>query len=121
MPGANPKKDLVAFKRVFADSSFKPDMIKIYPCLVMEGTKTHDWFQAGNYTPYSTEEAANLIAQIKKTLPPWVRVMRVQRDIPARLIVAGVDKSNLRQLVQRKLADQGDKCGCIRCREVGQR
>jgi len=54
-------------------------------------------------------------------LPPWVRVMRVQRDIPARLIVAGVDKSNLRQLVQQKLAEHGDRCACIRCREVGHR
>jgi elongator complex protein 3 len=119
MPGSNPKKDLSAFKRVFTNPDFKPDMIKIYPCLVMEGTKTHDWFQAGNYTPYSTEEAANLIAKLKRLIPPWVRVMRVQRDIPARLIVAGVKKSNLRQLVHEKLAPQGDNCQCIRCREVG--
>ena len=47
--------------------------------------------------------------------------MRVQRDIPAGLIVAGVDKSNLRQLVQQKLAEQNDRCACIRCREVGHR
>src|SRR4030066_1372374 len=121
MPGSTPKKDLAAFKRVFADPGFKPDMIKIYPCLVMEGTKTHDWFQAGEYTPYSTEEAANLIAQVKRVIPPWVRVMRVQRDIPARLIIAGVKKSNLRQLVHDKLASKGEKCRCIRCREVGHR
>jgi elongator complex protein 3 len=96
-------------------------MLKIYPCLVMEGTKTHDWYRKGTYQPYSTEEAANLIAIIKKTIPPWIRVMRVQRDIPARLIVAGVKKSNLRQLVHEKLASQGEKCQCIRCREVGHR
>jgi elongator complex protein 3 len=47
--------------------------------------------------------------------------MRVQRDIPAGLIVAGVNKSNLRQLVQQKLAEHGDRCLCIRCREVGHR
>ena len=119
MPGSNPKKDLAAFKRVFTETDFKPDMIKLYPCLVMEGTKTHDWFQTGKYTPYSTEEAANIIARVKRFIPPWVRVMRVQRDIPAHLIVAGVKKSNLRQLVHEKLASQGDKCQCIRCREVG--
>ena len=34
MPGSNPTKDLKAFKRVFTDPAFKPDMIKIYPCLV---------------------------------------------------------------------------------------
>lgn len=121
MPGSNPTNDLEAFKRVFTDSAFKPDMIKIYPCLVIAGTKAHDWYREGVYKPYSTEEAANLIAEVKKSLPPWVRVMRVQRDIPARLIVAGVNKSNLRQLVQQKLAEHGQRCACIRCREVGHR
>jgi len=121
MPGSNPTRDLAAFKQVFTDPAFKPDMIKIYPCLVIEGTKTYDWYQKGVYKPYTTEQAATLIAEVKKTLPPWVRVMRVQRDIPAGLIAAGVKKSNLRQLVQRKLAEHGDRCTCIRCREVGHR
>jgi elongator complex protein 3 len=121
MPGSNPTKDLEAFKRVFTDPAFKPDMIKIYPCLVIAGTKAYDWYREGVYRPYSTEEAANLIAEVKRTLPPWVRVMRVQRDIPAGLIAAGVKKSNLRQLVQQKLAEHSDRCTCIRCREVGHR
>ncbi|MBN1358663.1 tRNA uridine(34) 5-carboxymethylaminomethyl modification radical SAM/GNAT enzyme Elp3 [Candidatus Bathyarchaeota archaeon] len=121
MPGSNPKRDLKAFKRVFTDPVFKPDMIKIYPCLVIEGTKTYDWYQKGVYKPYTTEQATTLIAEVKKTLPPWIRVMRVQRDIPAGLIVAGVDKSNLRQLVHYKLAENNARCTCIRCREVGHR
>ncbi len=121
MPGSSQAKDLKAFRRVFTDPAFKPDMIKIYPCLVIEGTKTHKWHQEGTYQPYSTEEAANLIAEVKRIIPPWVRVMRVQRDIPARLILAGVKKSNLRQIVQKKLVDTGERCGCIRCREVGHR
>jgi elongator complex protein 3 len=121
MPGSNPARDLAVFKRVFTDSAFKPDMIKIYPCLVIKGTKAYDWYREGSYQPYTTEEATNLIAEIKKTIPPWVRVMRVQRDIPAGLIVAGVRKSNLRQLVQQKLGEHGNRCACIRCREAGQR
>ena len=121
MPGSNPARDMAAFKRVFTDPAFKPDMIKIYPCLVIAGTKTYDWYREGVYKPYTTEEATELIAEVKKTLPPWVRVMRVQRDIPAGLIVAGVNKSNLRQLVRQKLAEHGDRCACIRCREVGHR
>ena len=121
MPGSNLSKDLEAFQRIFNDSSFKPDMIKIYPCLVIEGTKTYRWYQQGTYKPYSTEEATSFIAEVKKIIPPWIRVMRVQRDIPARLIVAGVKKSNLRQLVQQTLARDGKRCVCIRCREVGHR
>jgi elongator complex protein 3 len=121
MPGSNQQKDIAVFKRVFTDPAFKPDMIKIYPCLCIAGTKAYEWYQKGAYKPYSTEEATALIAEVKKYIPPWVRVMRVQRDIPARLIVAGVKKSNLRQLVQEQLKAQGDSCQCIRCREVGHR
>ena len=121
MPGSNPKKDIEAFKRVFTDSAFKPDMIKIYPCLCIAGTKANEWYQKGTYTPYTTEQASEVIAEIKKFIPPWVRVMRVQRDIPSHLILAGVKKSNLRQLANDQLQAQGGKCQCIRCREVGHR
>ncbi len=121
MPGSNPQKDIEAFRRIFIDSAFKPDMIKIYPCLTIAGTKAYEWYQQGFYQPYTTEEAASIIAEIKKTIPPWVRVMRVQRDIPARLILAGVKKSDLRELAWKKLKEQGAQCQCIRCREVGHR
>lgn len=121
MPTSNMQKDLEAFKTIYTDAAFKPDMIKIYPCLVIEGTKISQWHKEGTYQPYTTQEAAELIAEIKKITPPWVRIMRVQRDIPARLITAGVNKSNLRQIVHQKLAEQGQRCRCIRCREVGHR
>jgi elongator complex protein 3 len=119
LPGSNRKKDLQAFKKIFTDPRFKPDMIKIYPCLVLKKTRTYKWYQEQVFRPYSNEEAADLIAEIKKNIPRWMRIMRVQRDIPAPLIVAGVNRSNLRQLVQQKMAEEGTKCNCIRCREVG--
>ncbi|MGQ9726843.1 MAG: tRNA uridine(34) 5-carboxymethylaminomethyl modification radical SAM/GNAT enzyme Elp3, partial [Candidatus Bathycorpusculaceae bacterium] len=121
LPGSNPTKDLEAFKKIFTDSNFKPDMIKIYPCLVLKGTKAYEWYLRGDYKPYTNEEAANLIVEVKRIVPPWIRIMRVQRDIPAPLIVAGVNRSNLRQLVQQKLKEKGLRCRCIRCREVGHR
>jgi elongator complex protein 3 len=121
MPGSNPQKDIDAFKRIFTEPEFKPDMIKIYPCLAIAGTKAHQWYQKGIYAPYNTEEAVAIIAEIKKTIPPWIRIMRVQRDIPAQLILAGVKKSDLRELVQKRLKAQGLRCNCIRCREVGHR
>jgi elongator complex protein 3 len=121
LPTSNATKDLQAFRKIFTNPNFKPDMLKIYPCLVLRGTKVYEWYRKGMYTPYTTEEAANIIAEIKRTVPPWVRIMRVQRDIPARLIASGVTKSNLRQLVQQKLREQRKKCRCIRCREVGHR
>jgi len=121
LPGSNFERDLKAFHKIFTDSSFKPDMIKIYPCLVLKGTKAYDWWRRGEYQPYTTEEAAKLVLEMKKFVPRWVRIMRVQRDIPAFLIEAGVNRGNLRQIVLMKLKEQKIRCQCIRCREVGHR
>jgi elongator complex protein 3 len=121
LPGSNFERDLEGFRRIFSDPCFKPDMLKIYPCLVIKDTKIYDWWRRGVYKPYSTEEAVELIAEIKKIVPPWVRIMRVQRDIPAHLIEAGVTRGNLRELVLNKLKKQNVRCRCIRCREVGHR
>ncbi len=121
LPGSNFEKDLTGFKKIFTDPRFKPDMIKIYPCLVLKGTKIYDWWMKGKYIPYSTEEAVRLVANLKEAIPPWMRVMRIQRDIPANLVVAGVKKSNLRQLVMKKLLQEKSRCRCIRCREAGHR
>ena len=121
MPGllSNPDKDLQMFKRIFNDESFKPDMLKIYPCLVTKGSKLYDSWKEGKYEPYTDEEAIELIVKIKKILPKWVRTMRIQRDIPAKLIEAGVKKSNLGELVYNRLEEENFKCQCIRCREIG--
>jgi elongator complex protein 3 len=121
IPGSSQKRDVEAFREIFTDQRFKPDMIKIYPCLAIDGTKLYQWVQEGKYALYSTEQAAEVIAEVKKFLPKWVRVMRVQRDIPAQLIMDGVKKSNLRQIVHEKLRAQNIQCQCIRCREVGHR
>jgi len=119
LPGSSFEKDIAGFKQIFTNPKFKPDMIKIYPCLVLKGTKIYEWWKNGEYIPYSTSEAVHLIAEAKKLVPSWIRIMRIQRDIPAQLIVAGVKKSNLRQLVLEELRQNKKKCRCIRCREAG--
>jgi elongator complex protein 3 len=121
LPNSSFEQDIEGFRKIFTSPQFKPDMIKIYPCLVIKGTKVYDWWKKGEYSPYTTDEAAQLIAELKKFVPPWVRIMRVQRDIPASLIEAGVKLSNLRQIALEKLGAEGGKCRCIRCREVGHR
>lgn len=121
MPGlfSDHERDLRMFKRIFSDEHYQPDMLKIYPCLVTKGSKLHELWEKGEYQPYSTEEAVKLITDVKKILPKWVRTMRIQRDIPSQLIEAGVQKSNLGELVYKRLEEEGVQCQCIRCREVG--
>jgi len=119
LPGSNFAKDLESFDILFSHPEYRPDMLKIYPCLVIKGTKLYDWWKDGRYTPYSLDELINLIAKIKQHLPPYVRIQRIMRDIPAFLIEAGCKKSNLRQLVNKRLKELDINCNCIRCREYG--
>ena len=121
MPGlfVDKKEDIKMFKQLFSDDNFKPDMLKIYPCLVTKGSEIYDMWKEGTYSPYTDEEAVDLIVEIKRILPKWVRTMRIQRDIPSTLIEAGVQKSNLGELVYNRLDENDINCQCIRCREIG--
>ena len=121
MPGlfVDQRQDLKMFKQLFCDDNFKPDMLKIYPCLVTKGSELYDLWKEGKYSPYTDDEAVELIVKIKEILPKWVRTMRIQRDIPSTLIEAGVKKSNLGELVYNRLNEENINCQCIRCREIG--
>ncbi|WP_435175002.1 tRNA uridine(34) 5-carboxymethylaminomethyl modification radical SAM/GNAT enzyme Elp3 [Halorussus sp. AFM4] len=118
-PGMSKEMCLEDFRRLFEDEKWKPDYLKIYPTLVVRGTATYDWWYRDEYEPLQNEEAAELVAEIKSMIPKYTRLQRVQRDIPADFIDAGVWKSNLRQLARQKMEDHGWTCDCIRCREVG--
>ncbi|UPW00652.1 tRNA uridine(34) 5-carboxymethylaminomethyl modification radical SAM/GNAT enzyme Elp3 [Halorussus gelatinilyticus] len=118
-PGMSKEMCLEDFRRLFEDEKWKPDYLKIYPTLVVRGTATYDWWHRDEYEPLQNEEAAELVAEIKSMIPKYTRLQRVQRDIPADFIDAGVWKSNLRQLARKKMDDHGWTCDCIRCREVG--
>ncbi|MEM4554528.1 MAG: tRNA uridine(34) 5-carboxymethylaminomethyl modification radical SAM/GNAT enzyme Elp3 [Candidatus Anstonellaceae archaeon] len=121
MPGlfSTPSQDLSYFRKLFSSQDFQPDMLKIYPALVLRGTGLYQLWKQGKFSPYDTWKAAEVIAQATAFIPPYVRVMRIQRDIPSPLVEAGVKNSNLAQIVEEKLRQMGRKCRCIRCREAG--
>ncbi|MBN1792744.1 tRNA uridine(34) 5-carboxymethylaminomethyl modification radical SAM/GNAT enzyme Elp3 [Candidatus Woesearchaeota archaeon] len=118
LPGVDPKKELEGLEELFNNSNFKPDMLKLYPCMVLKGTRLFDEWKKGRFKPITTSQAARLIRDFKKTVPEYVRIMRVQRDIPTSQTAAGVDRTNLRQMIDEEMKRHGEKCRCIRCREI---
>ena len=119
LPGSSPEKDQESFRTMFSDPRFRPDMLKFYTTLVIEGTQLYDMWKRGEYQPYDVDTAVELLAEMKSEVPEYVRIQRIQRDIPAPQIAAGILKSNVRQLVQAEMERTGRRCRCIRCREVG--
>ena len=119
LPTLTPDEDINDFKKLFNDSGLKPDMLKIYPSLVLENTPLYDDYLDKKYKPYTDEEMIHVLTEAKKMVPKWVRIMRVQREITPNEIHAGPKMGNLRQIVHKRLKDQGFSCKCIRCREAG--
>jgi elongator complex protein 3 len=118
LPGSNPEDDLADLLRLFEDESLRPDMMKLYPTTVVRGTALAKMCEAGLYKPYDLETVVKMIAEMKVHVPPWHRIMRIQREIPEADITAGNKAGNLRELVLARVKENGQSCGCIRCREV---
>lgn len=116
--GATPESDLADFRQLWEDPGLRPDEIKIYPTALLEDTLLYDLWQQGKYQPYPEETLIDLLIQCKQLIPVYCRINRLMRDIPAQYIVAGTTKSNLRQIVQQRMRQQGLTCQCIRCREI---
>lgn len=121
LPGSNSQKDFEMFKELFRNPDFQPDQIKIYPCVITKNAPLYRWYKNGKYKPYSNEELIKLLIKIKEIIPPYVRVIRVIRDIPSTSIIAGNKISNLREIIHNEMEKTGKPCQCIRCREIGNR
>lgn len=119
LPGADKKrisyeKDLTGMKQIFIDPDYRPDMVKLYPCMVMPNTPLHEDMKQGIFEPMGTQEAIKMMRELLPIIPEYCRIMRMQRDIPTYRTVGGVDKTNLRQMVD----DKPVMCRDIRAREV---
>jgi elongator complex protein 3 len=118
LPGSSIKKDKQVFEKIFSGPDFQPDLLKIYPCVVLKTAPLYKWFKNKKYKPYSQKQLFELLMFIKKNIPYYCRIQRLIRDIPTNNIVAGCLIPNLRQELQKQMKKEGWQCKCIRCREV---
>lgn len=119
LPGSTPRKDFKLFKKLFSDSRFKPDQLKIYPCQVMPGSGLEKMYWEKKYKPYTKEEIEKLLIKMFKIIPRYCRVMRVMREIPPEYLVAGTLRIDLRKDVEEELRKRNSKLKEIRYREIG--
>ena len=119
LPGSTPENDVRDFKKLFSDPRFQPDMLKIYPTIIVKNTKIYDWWKKGEYTPFESDQIVDLVSKAVSQMPEYVRIQRMQRDIPLHQIEAGLDKGNLRELVHRDMNAKGLRNPTIRYREIG--
>ncbi len=119
LPFSDKEKDRETIRQIYNNEDFKPDAIKIYPTLVIRGTGLYEMWKRGNYNPYPIEEVVDVIAESEINAPKWLRIMRIERDIPSTFIENGIKVTNLRQLIDQRIAEMGKRANDIRSREIG--
>jgi len=117
LPGSTIENDKFELKEIFSNPNYKPDSLKIYPCLVFKGTELYELWKQGKHNVFTIEQIIDIICESKKYIPKYCRIMRINRDIPTFMSEAGVRKTNLRQYIEEELKKRNIKCNCIRCRE----
>jgi len=119
LPKSTAQKDKKVFKEIFENRNFKPDWLKIYPCVVLKTAELYKLWKNGKYKSYSCKKLISLIKYIKSICPYWIRIARIYRDIAKQKIISGCTISNLREIIQKEMREEKIVCHCIRCREVG--
>jgi elongator complex protein 3 len=119
LPHSDLKRDLEMFKEIFSNPDFCPDYLKIYPLVLLKEAQLYNIKDKINFTEYTTQELIDLIIEIKKIVPPYIRIERIIRDIPAQYAQNKAGQTtNMRQIIVGLMKKQNAKCNCIRCREI---
>lgn len=119
LPGTTAQHDINMYQDIFDDLGLRPDMVKIYPCTVIKSAELYSWLQDGTYTPYGDSGLFDALLEMKIRTPRYCRISRLIRDIPSDVIEAGNKITNLREALEKELHKRGQKCVCLRCREIG--
>lgn len=117
--GSTPESDIIGYRRFVTESPYQPDEIKLYPCALIGGTGLERLYNQGLWRPYTEDELLEVLVADTLATPPFIRISRMIRDFSADDIVAGVKKTNFRQMVERELEDRRGEVSEIRFREIG--
>ncbi|HYE60254.1 MAG TPA: tRNA uridine(34) 5-carboxymethylaminomethyl modification radical SAM/GNAT enzyme Elp3 [Candidatus Kapabacteria bacterium] len=118
LPGTTPDHDVEMYQSLFSDPGLKPDMVKIYPNTVIPSAELYQWYLDGRYKPYGDKALFDALLCMKLATPRYCRISRLIRDIPSTEITAGNTVTNLREMLEVELKKRGQRCECLRCREV---
>jgi elongator complex protein 3 len=146
LPKSNEEMDIKMFRDLYDTKDFHPDMLKVYPNMILKTTLLYKMFTQKkdfviakklksiakkecktfneddiptfDYQPYDDEKLIRVLAMCEREIKNYTRVIRMIRDIPATYILASSKKSNMRELVDQYQKENGFLQQDIRSREV---
>ncbi len=119
LPYSNMEKDLKLFKKIFEDSSYRPDQLKIYPCQVIQDSPLEKIYEKIGFVPYNEKQTQKILEEMTKMIPEYCRTMRIMREIPPEKLVSGITRIDIRREVEKNLKKNKIKINEIRMRELG--
>ncbi len=120
-PGSTAAHDVEMFREMFADPRFRPDMVKLYPCVVIPSAELSQWHRDGKFQPLEGEALIEAMIEMKTSIPRYCRLSRLIRDFPSFEISGGNRVTNLRDVIKERMRQRRLYCVCLRCREAGHR
>ena len=116
--GSAPEADKSDYLRLVTDPRFCPDEVKLYPCALVESSRLMGEYACGTWRPYTEDELLDVLVADVLATPAYMRISRMIRDISSTDIVAGNNKTNLRQMVEARLEGRQSEVAEIRMREI---
>ena len=115
--GSTVKQDIRDFKKLWS-RHYSPDELKIYPTSIIPNTYLYRLYTEKKFLPYPEEELLDVLVNTIPNTPRYCRLSRIIRDIPSGEIVDGNKKTNLRQIAEKKIKEEGLSLQDIRSREI---
>jgi elongator complex protein 3 len=119
LPYSTKERDLELFGKIFSDQAYKPDQLKIYPCQVIDDSPLAKTYEQIGFKPMNEDETREILEEMTKMIPEYCRTMRIMREIPPDLLIAGTTRIDIRRDVEKNLRDEKVKVNEIRMRELG--
>lgn len=116
--GADPESDKADFERLVTDDAYKPDEVKLYPCVLVESSKLTTYYHQGLWHAYSEDELVDVLVSDVLATPSYTRISRMIRDISTDDIIQGNKRPNLRERVETAVKQSQEKSHEIRAREI---
>ena len=109
MPGLYKDTKELTIKSAIKSANIKPDMVRIYPTLVIKDTKLEKLYELGLYKPLSLEEAVDVSSEVLMIYESMgINVIRLGLQVTENInegedVVAGPFHPAIRQLVESNI------------------
>lgn len=119
--GSTAQEDMNEYEALFDDEDFRPDEVKIYPCVLDPSAELVTAYEEGRWRPYTGDELDTLLLDALQKTPRYCRIARIMRDLPTHAGASQRGRASRRHELQDKLQMSGEILQDIRARELGAR